>query len=172
MIRKLNSQKGFTLIELMTTVVIIGVIATMAVPKFESSFEKIKYNSANRDIVSILKLARSKAISDKAPYGVYFDQDNTTMTLFKDIVSPELYEFNDGDEVIKSDTLSGDMEYLNTNLDNGAVIFISNGSSKFLSSSTSGAEIYTMKYSELTIGTQVHNILAATGRIKSTSNDY
>jgi len=169
---KLYSQKGFTLLELMTTVVLIGIIAAMAVPKFESSFERLNYKSANRDIVSTLKVARSKAISDKAPYGVFFDQNTLTMTLFKDVVSPELYEYNDGDEVIRTDTLSGDMEYLDTNLDNDAIIFMPNGSSRFVTSSTNGADVYTLKYSELVVGTQTHNILAATGRIKSTSNYY
>ena len=172
MISKMNSKKGFTLIELMTTVVLIGIIASLAVPKFESGFERIRYSSANRDIISTMKVARSKAISNKAPHGVYFDHDNISMTLFKDIVSPGLYEFNDGDDIIKSDTLTGNIDYLNTNLDNNTIIFMPNGSARFVTSSTNGAEIYTMKHSELMVGTQVHNILAATGRIKSTSNNY
>ncbi len=172
MISKLKSQKGLTLIELMTTVVLIGIVAAMAVPRFEGGFERLNFRSANRDIVSTMKLARSKAISNKAQYGVYFDHANTSIVLYKDVINPDLFEFNDGDEIVRADTLTRDMEYLNTNLDNSTIIFMPNGSARFVTGSTNGAEIYTMKYSELMIGTQVHNILAATGRIKSTANYY
>lgn len=169
---RLKSQRGMTLIELMTTVVIIGVVAALAVPRFEATFEKLNYRSANREIISTMKLARSRAISDKAPYGVYFDQNHLTMTLFKDVVSPANYEFNDGDEVVRIDTLASDMEFMDTNLDTDAIIFMPNGSARFITGMTTGADIYTLKYSALVVGTQTHNILASTGRIKTVSNYY
>ncbi|MFH2048119.1 MAG: GspH/FimT family pseudopilin [bacterium] len=169
---RLKLQKGMTLIELMTTVVIIGIVAAMAVPRFEGTFEKINYKKANRDIISTIKLARSKAISDKAPYGVYIDQSHLTITLFKDVVNPENYEFEDGDEVVRTDTLASDLEFMDTNLDTDAIIFMPNGSARFITAMTTGADIYTLKYSELLVGTQTHNILASTGRIKTVANYY
>ena len=45
---KLYNQKGFTLIELMTTIVIIGIVSAMAVPRFAKAYERMEFRSANR----------------------------------------------------------------------------------------------------------------------------
>jgi len=70
-----KSQHGITLIELLSTVVIISIVSAMAVPRFQVAIERVKFRSANRDIVSTMRLARSLAVSDKHQYGVYFDGD-------------------------------------------------------------------------------------------------
>ncbi len=40
--KKFKNQKGFTLVELMVVLVIIGILATMAIPKFLGSSQKAK----------------------------------------------------------------------------------------------------------------------------------
>ena len=59
--RILKNRAGITLIELLITVVIIGIVAAMAAPRFEIAYNRMKFKSANRDMVSSLKLARSTA---------------------------------------------------------------------------------------------------------------
>ena len=104
---RFRSNCGITLIEMMITVVIIGVVTGMAVPRFQAAWEKLRIRGADRDAVSTLRLARSMAITGKDPYGVYFDGNALTITLFKDIVNPSSSVFESGDSVIRIDTFPG-----------------------------------------------------------------
>jgi len=93
---RLHHQAGLTLVELLITVVIVGIVAAAAAPHFEEAFERSSFNTAGRNISSTMRYARSLAISDKEPYGVSFDAEALTMTLFRDISSPGSYSFDGG----------------------------------------------------------------------------
>jgi len=159
-------QKGITLVELMTTVVIIGIVAAMAVPRFQIAFERIKFRSANRDITSSLRLARSYAVSTKEQHGVHFDDGSLSWTLFKDKVNTGGMVFEAGDSVIRVDTLPIEFNFLSVDNASGSIVFRPNGS-------TSGtANVVTMASTPDLVGIHQHNILAATGRIETTSSYY
>jgi type IV fimbrial biogenesis protein FimT len=53
---------GFTVIELMMTMVVLGVIVTLAVPSFNDFVLKTRVNSAATEIQMSLLLARSEAV--------------------------------------------------------------------------------------------------------------
>lgn len=169
MFNKLRTDYGMTLIELMTTVVIIGIVAGMAVPRFQNAFDRMEFRSANRDITSSIRLARSMSISDKQNYGIYIDyMANTSILFVKDTSNSLLDVYEPGDSIIRVDSLSGKLDYIGTDLANSAIIFRPNGSATF----TGGGNIITMKYSDDMIGINVTNILASTGRVRSTSYFY
>ena len=170
--RKMRSPSGFTLIELMATVVIIGIATAMAVPHFDVAFERIRFRSANRDIVSAIKVARSNAISEKQQYGIYINGADLTVTVFCDTVNPTGYQFESDDEIITVDTLSRELCYLGTNVNGDVIIFSPNGSAHFTVSGGGGADIISLVDNEYLVATQTHNVLASTGRIHSTSQYY
>ena len=165
---RFRSTGGITLIELLTTVVIIGIVSTMAVPRFQAAWEKIKIRGADRDIVSTIRLARSMAITDKNLYGVYFDGNGQTLTLFKDIVNPISSMFETGDSVIRVDSLPYEFTYLGTDMSDDVLIFRPNGSASF----TGGGNICAMASTQSVTAILNHNVLASTGRILSCSSYY
>ena len=159
-------QRGITLVEVMTTVVIVGIVAALAVPKFQIAFERIKFRAANREITSQLRLARSYAVSTKEQHGVHFDAGAMSYTLFVDKVNTGAMLFEVGDSVLNVDTLSSEFQLLWTDSPTDAIVFRPNGAT------TSTANIVTMAVTPDIVGIHVHNILAATGRIQTNSAYY
>jgi type IV pilus assembly protein PilA len=63
-IRKMfKNQKGFTLVELMTVLIILGVILGIGVPKYMKVQAKAKYDADIATLQSIVKAAETYAVS-------------------------------------------------------------------------------------------------------------
>lgn len=59
-------QKGFTLVELMIVIVIVGVLSAVALPNFLSQTDKAKATEAKSGITAILKQAQAGYLEDGA----------------------------------------------------------------------------------------------------------
>lgn len=57
-----RKEQGFTLIELMITIAILAIIATMAAPSMGNLLEKQRFQKKERDLMSIFTQAKSQAI--------------------------------------------------------------------------------------------------------------
>jgi type IV fimbrial biogenesis protein FimT len=66
------NQKGVTLLELITVMVIIAIGAVLIAPSISAWLPNYRLRSATRDIASIMRLAQIKAVSNNIQYGVAF----------------------------------------------------------------------------------------------------
>jgi type IV fimbrial biogenesis protein FimT len=61
----IQKTRGFTIIELMTTVAVLGVIAAIAVPSIGNLMRKNELTASANDLFSSISIARSEAIKNK-----------------------------------------------------------------------------------------------------------
>ena len=69
----LDTQKGFSLIELLIVMVITGIFSGLASVSFSSQLPHYRLNHAARDIVSDLRWARQLALTERQPISVVLD---------------------------------------------------------------------------------------------------
>jgi Tfp pilus assembly protein FimT len=162
-----SNNKGITMLELMILTVMIGVISTLAIPKFGPVMEKLKLKTAGRDIVSSLRFARSNAVAQRQQFGVYFDLYSKQYVLFKDLANPGSFTYDvgsDSDMVIA--TLPGSVNFGSSSFSNSVVIFKPDGSA----SSSGAVDLYS--YEEGFYGSFSVDVLSSTGRVKLLPGSY
>lgn len=157
----LRNNSGFTMIEMVITAVVLGIIAAMAIPDFFRAMQKVKLNSATRDIVSDLRWARSHSIAARTQVGLNFDFTNKTYSVFLDTDDPGSYQFDAAkDSVVKAGDLSP-VGSASCTFANNTVIFNPTG--------TCNSSGQITCYSTDNNDSKTIDVLASTGRIKITS---
>jgi type IV fimbrial biogenesis protein FimT len=69
-VEKLNKNKGYSLIELLFTVAILGTLLALALPNFQDTIESNVTNSQAKLLITTLNLARSEAIKRGTNVGI------------------------------------------------------------------------------------------------------
>lgn len=69
----MRKNHGFTLIELIVVLVIIGIVAGVAIPRFTGSFDSIKFGKTMSDVVFFIRGSRNRAMSTGKIANVIFD---------------------------------------------------------------------------------------------------
>jgi len=125
---------------------------------------KLKLKTTARSVISALRLARSNAVSQKRPFGVYFDVNSNQYVLFEDKVNLGSFAYEAGDSAIKTITLPENVNFGYANFNNGTVIFFPNGSA----SSSGMVDLWSYDvYDYLWV-----DVLASTGRVKLVKHAY
>lgn len=161
---KMRNGKGFTMIELMIVAVAIGIFSAIAIPRFGKVMTRLKLKTSARDVTSVLRLARSNAVSQKGHFGVHFDVENSQYTLFKDMVNLTSYTYEIGDSALKAFVLPENVSFGYASFNNSTVIFFPNGSA----SSSGMVDLWSYDiYDYLWV-----DVLASTGRVKLVKQTY
>lgn len=71
----LNDAQGFTLVELMTVVAIIGVVVMLAIPNLQALSRRIQTDLFARELASELRQARQLAITQRDRVYLVFDRE-------------------------------------------------------------------------------------------------
>ena len=75
------NRKGVTLIELIVVFVIIAIGAALTIPNMGSWIQSYRLRSGGRDIVSTMRVAQMRAVSNNFDYRVSFDTGAGTYIL-------------------------------------------------------------------------------------------
>jgi len=73
--RGVKNEKGFSILELVVTIAVIGVMASIAIPSFSSWIPNYRLRNAAMDLHSNLQLAKMQAIRDNSTCSIEFDEE-------------------------------------------------------------------------------------------------
>jgi type II secretion system protein H len=73
--KNLSGAHGFTLLELILVMVIISTVLAMAAPSLRGFFSSRKIHDAAANIISMIRFARTQAITEGHTYRLNFDND-------------------------------------------------------------------------------------------------
>lgn len=76
-----KKEHGFTLIELMSVIIILGILIVIAIPGFSVMGTGMRLKSAARDIISDIQLAKARSLRDRSTYTIFFDTNNRKYTV-------------------------------------------------------------------------------------------
>ena len=105
------NRMGFTLLELLVVLLLIALIAGLTTPFLMSTLDRVRSQSSVKEIATIFRYARSKAITEKVPYifNANIDNNQYWLTNARTKVSYEIrkldpslkiFEFSDVEETI------------------------------------------------------------------------
>jgi type II secretion system protein H len=78
--RSFRSKAGFTLIEVLMVMIIMGIMLAIALPSFMGWRENLKYRETAREVASMLREAKSRAITNNQEQQVQFDPNQPNVS--------------------------------------------------------------------------------------------
>lgn len=122
---RMKKYAGFTLIEMLMVVVVIGIVASVSAPTFRGYMMSQRISAASRQLVTNLRFARLRSVDERNPWVVLFMRTSNQYILFSDdgggggiATNPNYNELNrsnlrpdPGERVYGPFTLTGGVTY-------------------------------------------------------------
>lgn len=70
---RIRSQRGFTLIDIMAVVTVIGIISAITVPMLTGSIDRMRLGQSARNVEREMQVAKSRAVGKGRPIRIRFD---------------------------------------------------------------------------------------------------
>lgn len=107
---EIRQNKGFSLIELIIVIAIIGIMAAIAAPNFTRYRDNANLREAARDLSSDIQLYKQRAIAENTNYEITFGGNNYTITKGATTVANKTVGANNASIVISSPYPGGKIE--------------------------------------------------------------
>lgn len=105
--RRHRAQRGFTMIELMTVLVVAGVLLSLAIPSFRELLARNRIEGVAAELSTDLQYARSEAVSRNVPVGLIADTNCYTVFVIGTAPASGCTALGTGGVPIKSVTIDG-----------------------------------------------------------------
>ena len=104
-------EQGWSLTELLVVLAIMGIIAALAVPSYQTLTARVQARSATAEIASEIRFARQLAMARRERLRVIFDQEGRTIMLRRADAEgiPHVYRYADKGITVEEPTAGPDL---------------------------------------------------------------